>query len=325
MKNIIKRIIVGVAIGMILYFLKGIAFIDVYAMETGFITPNYLRVYADNSESGLTPLTFNYGGKTMYGNQFGSTAYRTRITWDFSSNLSLNTPYDFSFYFYADAKTNADLGVRGFIEDNSNFINSCYIDSSRYNMVSGNTSLTQLDPLIVVTCNDVVLKNKNFSFSIYAIATNPSGVVAVSPISYKTSSTSEIIQQNEETNEQLQDMNDTINSDDTSESEDEATSFFDDFENEDHGLTGIITAPLRLINSLASSSCSPLTFPLPFVDSQVSLPCMKPIYQEHFSSFLAIYQIITTGLIGYWISVKIFAHVKGFKNPEEDKVEVLDL
>lgn len=119
------------------------------------------------------------------------------------------------------------------------------------------------------------------------------------------------------------DINNTLNNDNVS--SDTGQSFFDDFQANSHGLSGIITAPLRLINSLSSSSCSPLSIPLPFVSQNATLPCMSTIYSTHFPTFLSLYQLITTGVIGYWVLIKIFGHVKGMQSPNDDRIEVFDL
>ena len=111
---------------------------------------------------------------------------------------------------------------------------------------------------------------------------------------------------------------DTVNTD-------SAGGFFEDFEDNDFGLSDIITLPLNFIESLTSNTCVPLTLPLPFVNQNLSLPCMSEIYSQYFGAFFSIYQAVTTGLIGYWVAVRIFGLVKGFKDPEDDKIEVMDL
>lgn len=131
--------------------------------------------------------------------------------------------------------------------------------------------------------------------------------------------------QQQETNKQLGDLNNNITSTDTSGASGSANEFFSGFESDDFGLSSIITAPLNLIKSITSSTCTPIGFTAPFVNQQVTLPCMSSIYKEHFGSFLTIYQTITFGMIAYWVSVKIFFMVKGFKDPDSDRIEVLDL
>ena len=129
----------------------------------------------------------------------------------------------------------------------------------------------------------------------------------------------------DDTNNAINNVNDTLNNDDTTEATSEASDFFSSFNTNNHGLTGIITAPLNAIQSLTSKTCSPLVLPLPFVEQDLTLPCMRPIYEEFFGGFISLYDIITLGIVSYWIMVRIFAMVKDFKNPDHDEIEVVDL
>lgn len=145
---------------------------------------------------------------------------------------------------------------------------------------------------------------------------------AVDGVGDKVQETTDKVQ---DTNDKLDDLNDNITDSDTSSSEDLAGGFFEDFDNEDYGLSDIITMPLQVINNITSATCSPLELPLPFVDTDVTLPCMYDIYEDHFGGFLTIYQTITFGIVSYWVCINIFRMVKNFKNPDNDEVEVLDL
>lgn len=129
----------------------------------------------------------------------------------------------------------------------------------------------------------------------------------------------------QDVNSSLKKTQETIEDTNTQGAQDSAGGFFNDFTTDTHGLTAIITAPLSLISSITSKSCSPLVLPLPFVDKDLTLPCMGAIYSQYFGSFLSIYQVITFGIIAYWVCVRIFNLVKDFKNPEHDEIEVLDL
>lgn len=132
----------------------------------------------------------------------------------------------------------------------------------------------------------------------------------------------------EEQKKQLEEQkktNETLKDDDTQGAQDSAGGFFNDFTTDTHGLTAIITAPLSLISKITSTSCSPLVLPLPYVDKDLTLPCMGDIYSSFFGSFLSIYQVITFGVVAYWVCVRIFNLVKDFKNPDHDEIEVLDL
>lgn len=152
-------------------------------------------------------------------------------------------------------------------------------------------------------------------------------------ITYSTDATSTAIN-NQTTiiNNSLQDqteainnIDDTLEDDNVDESIDTASDFFNDFTTNTHGLTGIITAPLNAIESLTSKTCQPLVLPLPFVDENLTLPCMREIYVQNFGGFMNLYDIVTLGIVSYWIMVRIFSLVKDFKNPDHDEIEVVDL
>lgn len=138
---------------------------------------------------------------------------------------------------------------------------------------------------------------------------------------------SEIKGQTEAINKQTEavdKVDDTLNNSDTSGAGDTANGFFDNFEDKDFGLSDIITMPLQTIKNISSATCKPLTFPIPFVNTNMSLPCMSEIYSK-FGSVLTIYQTITFGMIAYWVVVNIFATVRNFKNPDSDEIEVVSL
>lgn len=101
--------------------------------------------------------------------------------------------------------------------------------------------------------------------------------------------------------------------------------FFENFNDNDFGLSSIITIPLRFIKSLVDDVCTPVRLPLPFLGKDVYLPCLTPIYEEYFGDFLTLYQTIMHGLVCYYVLVHVFALVKGFRDPDDDKVEVLAL
>lgn len=125
----------------------------------------------------------------------------------------------------------------------------------------------------------------------------------------------------EATNKQTE----TIKDSDTSDASNSANSFFNGFDSDDFGLSDIVTMPLEFIKGLSSNTCNSLSLPMPFINKTAELPCMTSIYQKYFGAFLTLYQAISTGLISYWVCINIFALVQGFKNPENDQVEVLDL
>lgn len=128
-----------------------------------------------------------------------------------------------------------------------------------------------------------------------------------------------------ETNKKLDDINNSLTDDDTSEAEENATGFFDNFKQDNHGLGSVVTAPLGFIQALTTAKCEPLSFQLPIVHDEINLPCMRPIYDKYFGSFFRLYQVITTGLICYNVCLNLYKKVRDMQNPNNDKIEVLNL
>lgn len=101
--------------------------------------------------------------------------------------------------------------------------------------------------------------------------------------------------------------------------------YFSNFKDNDFGLSDIIIAPLNLIKSLTTATCSQVVLPLPYVDKDIYLPCLTPIYYEYFGDFFELYQLIMHGLVCYYVLIHLFAMAKGFRDPDDDKIEVLAL
>ncbi len=178
----------------------------------------------------------------------------------------------------------------------------------------------------------VLSDNQNISQSQIQSAVQNSGLATANSVNQVQSSINEVKQElakqaeeQKKTNEKLDKIDDTINSTDTTGASSSANSFFDNFQDNDYGLSDIITMPLTLIKTLTNSTCVSLKLTVPFVNKTLELPCMSSIYQKYFGSFFTLYQTVTFGFVAYWVAVKIYALVKGFKDPDDDKIEVVDL
>lgn len=90
------------------------------------------------------------------------------------------------------------------------------------------------------------------------------------------------------------------------------------------GLSQAITAPLNIMKSFTSATCSPINIPL-FFNQTITLPCMSPFYQNTLPVFFTIWQLSITALITYWFSIKSIGHVKKLINPYDDSIEVVNL
>lgn len=140
---------------------------------------------------------------------------------------------------------------------------------------------------------------------------------------YKNVSQAIIDNQNQNTNQTIS----TITDSNTTEASSEANNFFSGFTSQDNGgISSIITAPLQAISGLVSAQCVQIELPIPYLDNKtLILPCMSSIYREHFGAVFSLYQTIIFGAIAYRMLVSLFMMIQGFKNPDDDKIEVVDL
>lgn len=127
----------------------------------------------------------------------------------------------------------------------------------------------------------------------------------------------------EETNQKLDGINDTMNNSDVD--MDGANSFFGDFSDTDHGgISGVITAPLRFVNKI-TQTCSPLSFKV--LDANVELPCGNTLFWDkpNVSQFRTIWNILFGGAFLYFMITKLFKVIEGLKNPDDSRIEVMKL
>ena len=130
---------------------------------------------------------------------------------------------------------------------------------------------------------------------------------------------------NNQTQQQQQQHQEMLN-DTTTDAEDEAADFFSDFDVPDvGGLSAIITAPLNTIQGLLNNSCTSLVLPLPFVNQNLTLPCLNSIYSQYFGAFFSLYQTIMLAIISYRCIRSVFFDIKGFTDPNDGRIEVMDL
>lgn len=127
-----------------------------------------------------------------------------------------------------------------------------------------------------------------------------------------------------QTTDAINNTKDTISSNDVEGSK----SFIDNFKNDPAftdttGLSSIISLPLNFIQSIGSSTCQPFTLSFPHF-GDISIPCFSTFYRR-FAPFDTIIAIIINGFITYRLILEVFYIVKGFKDPDSDRIEVLDL
>lgn len=101
--------------------------------------------------------------------------------------------------------------------------------------------------------------------------------------------------------------------------------FFDNFNTEDNGgISGVVTAPLRFVRKI-TGTCESLE--LSVMDQEVILPCGDTLFwnREDVLPLRTIWNILFGGLIIYRLLLKLFKVIHNMKDPDNSKVEVMDL
>lgn len=57
----------------------------------------------------------------------------------------------------------------------------------------------------------------------------------------------------------------------------------------------------------------------------LQLPCGRETVSNIAPTILSIWDIVTSGLISYWVVVKILGQVKNAKDPQDDKIHISDI
>lgn len=129
-----------------------------------------------------------------------------------------------------------------------------------------------------------------------------------------------------EVKKQANDINNSINNDDVNDSQNKINGFFNDFSSgDDKGLQDIITMPLKYVNDLGKS-CKPVNLPLGKLGN-VDLPCLSTsVYKiSWLSGIIRVISVIINGLISYKVVKSLLLFIHDLRDPDNDKVEVLDL
>lgn len=125
----------------------------------------------------------------------------------------------------------------------------------------------------------------------------------------------------DQTNDKLDNIDSVLNNSDVD--DETGKSFFDSFKSSDNGgISGIITAPLNAINAMLNGSCTPLQ--ATFKGKDISLQCGTDMWNK-LGGIKEFLNLVLGGLLCYRICLKIFNIVQNLKNPDNDKVEVMDL
>lgn len=128
---------------------------------------------------------------------------------------------------------------------------------------------------------------------------------------------------NQALDDSINDLNNSLNNDNIEGSEGVANSFFDNFtDNDNGGISGIVTAPLVAINAMLNGTCTPLS--TTFKGKEISLQCGTELWGR-LTGLKEFLNVVLGGYICYRICIKLFKLIQNMKNPDNDRVEVMDL
>lgn len=127
------------------------------------------------------------------------------------------------------------------------------------------------------------------------------------------------------TTDAIKEQTNTIKSEDMTGGNQSAQDFKDNSAfNDSTGIQSIIELPLNFINSL-SSTCQPLQLTLPYLDYDFTIPCLGDLIRTKVPLLANVITIVVNGFIVYRILLGILDLVKSARNPDDDRIEVLEL
>lgn len=196
---------------------------------------------------------------------------------------------------------------------------------------SGGVILCDLDSNLMATCKipsgttNLSITGYQFAFTLSKQSSTIQAGFAGGIYNLCKDSNTQMIEQQEQTNTKLDNIDNSINSSNTSGGESAA----DDLKNnsafqDNTGLSSIVTAPLSMINSL-TSTCSPIRLPIPYLDTTIELPCIGDLLTSKMGELMQLVKVVINGYICYLIGLDMFKIVKHARDPNDDRIEVLDL
>lgn len=135
----------------------------------------------------------------------------------------------------------------------------------------------------------------------------------------------EVKEEIKKNNQEQKNTNDLIENTDTTGANSSGNDFFDNFNSGSNGdLTSLVSLPLNYINHL-NDKCEPFTLPLGKFGN-VSIPCLSSIWSSSgFSNIISIISAIINGLICYKVGLNLLFLFNNLRDPDNDKLEVMDL
>lgn len=191
---------------------------------------------------------------------------------------------------------------------NSTFIGLQFNTNTTY---TGNFWFIGYDLDVLGYANNITTSDINTAISNSGLAT--------------ANSVSQVQQSITQVQQELGSIDDTINNDNV----DGANSQVDNLLNNSNfsdssGIQSIINAPLNFINGL-TNTCSPINLTIPYIDKPVQIPCIKQELNNHIPLVVPVLSTAINGFIIYRILLDLVRIIKNSRNPDDDRIEVLDL
>ena len=191
--------------------------------------------------------------------------------------------------------------------------------------------LCDLDSNLMAKCtlpsnyNNISITGYRFAYTLNKNSSTIQAGFASIAYSLCKESDKQIFQEQQETNNKLNQIDTSINSSNTSGGETAA----DDLKNnsafqDNSGLSSVVSMPLTFVNSL-SNTCQPISLNIPYFDVDMQIPCFQSIITDKMPALASIIKVVINGFIIYRVLLDIFQIIRNAKNPEDDRIEVLDL
>lgn len=261
-----------------------------------------------------SPRDNTFQSVTYTDNQITATATGTWKMLQYKLAVEPNTQY--TFYWESSGGTGNAVAYYSF-------------DGATWNTLANfrNTSfITSGDSLYIRLQNSTITGNSGTYYFRNLTLVKGSEMIAYCVYGTKTSKIDEQTWWQKEIHDTQKETNDLIKDD--SINQDQANSFFSDFNDTDNGgISSIISKPLTIINNLLNnnSSCSNLNLPSFMGVDNAYLPSGCILWNNAPSIVVTLWNTLVIGVGSYFILKSLFNDIQKLKDPDNDKVEVMDL
>lgn len=318
------RLIIFYSFIYLISFLSGkdLFISNVSALEPYNDIPNTIT-YWSSSDNGITANVkeFNKYNTQWFGYTFGSEQSMQGWSFNFDGESYLDDKSgSVNFAIYSNVKNEWRKPFQVYIKDYNNNISSCYVDGTSN---SQNGSLVS-SPVSSVICPNVQVRG-NYSIFISNLTSNIANTIGISKVTYKFATDKDIKDAINKGNQEQEKTNNTIKDDNVDGSTSQGSSFFNDFDSGDVGnLTDIVSLPLDYISHL-NDSCTPFVIPAGNLGN-ITIPCLSSIWSKtSFANVINTASVLINGFICYKLLLNLFYFFKDLKDPDNDKVEVMNL